>query len=80
VATKDVILFDHLELGKVIDWENVKIIRNKSDPTIMVGLNVLNHTDFMLKNYILNGLDNTLYNMYSSIKSIKALWEALDKK
>ena len=39
----------------------------------MVGLNVLNHTDFMLKNYILNGLDNTLYNMYSSIKSIKAL-------
>jgi hypothetical protein len=80
VATKDVILFDHLELGKVIDWENVKIIRNKSDPTIMVALNALNHTDFMSKNYILNGLDNTLYNMYSSIKSIKALWEALDKK
>ena len=39
----------------------------------MVALNALNHTDFMSKNYILNGLDNTLYNMYSSIKSIKAL-------
>jgi hypothetical protein len=34
----------------------------------------------MLKNYIFNGLDNTIYNVYSSIKSTKALREALDKK
>ena len=80
MATKDVILFDHLELGKVIDWESIKIIRNKSDLTTMVALNALNHTDFMLKNYIFNGLDNTIYNVYSSIKSTKALREALDKK
>jgi hypothetical protein len=46
----------------------------------MVALNALNHTDFMLKNYIFNGLDNTIYNVYSSIKSTKALREALDKK
>jgi hypothetical protein len=34
----------------------------------------------MCKNYILNGLDNTLDGVHSSIKSAKALWEALDKK
>ncbi|XP_016652450.1 PREDICTED: uncharacterized protein LOC107881912 [Prunus mume] len=38
------------------------------------------HSDFLCKNYILNGLDNTLYNVYSPIKTAKALWESLDKK
>jgi len=33
----------------------------------------------MCKNYILNTLDNTQYNMYSSIKSVKALLKTLDK-
>jgi hypothetical protein len=28
-----------------------------------------NHTDFICKNYILNVLDNTLYDVYNSIKS-----------
>ncbi|XP_068312433.1 uncharacterized protein [Pyrus communis] len=31
-------------------------------------------------NYILNALDNALYNVYSPIKSAKALWNSLDKK
>lgn len=35
---------------------------------------------FYAKNYILNGLDNILYNMYSSMKTTKTLWESLDKK
>jgi hypothetical protein len=34
----------------------------------------------MSKNYILNRLDNTLYDVYSLIKSEKALWKALNKK
>lgn len=33
----------------------------------------------MCKNHILNTLDNTQYNMYSSIKSVKALLKTLDK-
>lgn len=39
-----------------------------------------NHSDFLCKNYILNGLDNTLYNVYSPMKTAKALWESLEKK
>jgi len=39
-----------------------------------------NHNDFISKNYILNGLYNTLYDVHSSIKKAKSLWEALDKK
>ncbi|XP_060182787.1 uncharacterized protein LOC132612695 [Lycium barbarum] len=39
-----------------------------------------NHSDFLCKNYILNGLDDGLYNVYSGCKTSKELWNALDKK
>ncbi|XP_073138758.1 uncharacterized protein [Henckelia pumila] len=39
-----------------------------------------NHNNFLCKNYILNGLDDTLYSVYSSIKTAKELWDSLEKK
>jgi len=38
------------------------------------------HTDFVFNIYILNGLDNTLYDIYSYISSENSLWEVLDWK
>ncbi|GFY95015.1 hypothetical protein Acr_10g0004000 [Actinidia rufa] len=38
------------------------------------------HADFLCKNYILNGLENTLYNVYCTIPTAKELWDSLDKK
>ncbi|KAI5323957.1 hypothetical protein L3X38_033030 [Prunus dulcis] len=32
------------------------------------------HSEFLYKNYILNGMDNTLCNVYSPTKIAKALW------
>ena len=34
----------------------------------------------MCKNYILNGLDNSLYNVYCTVATSKELWTALDRK
>jgi len=56
-----------------------KLLNDESDPTIVVAMDAWNYTDFVYKNYILNGLDNTLYDLYSSIKNARALWEALNK-
>ena len=42
----------------------------------MLGSNQI----FLCKNYILNGLENTLYNVYSPIPTAKELWESLKKK
>ena len=50
-----------------------KSLENEFHPTILMVGNAWNHTDFMSKNYILNRLDNTLYDVYSLIKSEKAL-------
>ena len=33
-----------------------------------------------LTSYVLNGLENTLYNVYSPLKTAKELWDILDKK
>jgi len=36
--------------------------------------------DFLCRNYVLNGLDDSLYNVYSSITTTKKLWASFDKK
>lgn len=46
----------------------------------MAAVDAWKHADFFCKNYILNGLENALYNVYSPIKSAKELWDSLDKK
>ncbi|XP_068329666.1 uncharacterized protein [Pyrus communis] len=46
----------------------------------VVAVDVWNNSDFLCKNYILNALDNALYNVYSPIKNAKVLWNSLDKK
>ena len=43
-------------------------------------LKAWNHSNFLCKSYILNSLDNTLYSVYSLIRSAKELWESLEKK
>jgi hypothetical protein len=75
-------LFYHiiLNLAKFLFKEASKLSENEFDPIIMENINAWNHSDFMCKNYSLDELDNTVYNIYSSIKSTKVLWKALDKK
>ncbi|XP_070025404.1 uncharacterized protein [Nicotiana sylvestris] len=38
------------------------------------------HSDFLCKNYILCGLEDDLYNVYSNMKASKKLWIALEEK
>jgi len=54
---RNVILFNHLELGKVLGRGIVKIIKNKSNRIIIAIIDAWNHTNFMCKNNILNVLE-----------------------
>ncbi|KAK3037617.1 hypothetical protein RJ639_030394 [Escallonia herrerae] len=49
----------------------------ESGPTV-VAVDAWKH--FLGKNYILNGLDNALYNVYSLMLNVKVLWESSEKK
>ena len=51
-----------------------------ADFQTVVAIDAWKLGDFLCKNYILNGLDNMLYNVYSVKESAKALWESLDLK
>ncbi|XP_070057581.1 uncharacterized protein [Nicotiana tomentosiformis] len=38
------------------------------------------HSDFLCKNYILSGLEDNLYNVYSNMETSKQLWITLERK
>ncbi|KAK3024216.1 hypothetical protein RJ639_044685 [Escallonia herrerae] len=46
----------------------------------MAAVDAWKHSNVLCKNYILNGLDNALYNVYSPVLNAKALWGSLEKK
>ncbi|XP_016567868.1 uncharacterized protein LOC107866234 [Capsicum annuum] len=43
-------------------------------------MEALKHSDFLCRNYILNGLQDELYNVYSGMKTAKELWGRWKKK
>ncbi|KAL2504458.1 Retrovirus-related Pol polyprotein from transposon TNT 1-94 [Abeliophyllum distichum] len=56
------------------------IQEGKNNRASLIAFDAWKHSDFLCKNYILNGLDNTLYNVYCSKQSAKDLWESLERK
>lgn len=60
--------------------EDAAIPAEDADSQTRSACDALSHSDFLCRNYILNGLDNTLYSVYSATKTAKELWESLEKK
>ncbi|KAM3328258.1 hypothetical protein P3S68_032950 [Capsicum galapagoense] len=51
-----------------------------SDKDCFVIVEAWKHSDFLCRNYILSGLQDDLYNIYSGTKTSKELWGALERK
>ena len=61
--------------------EDAHILKeDETDRQVVAAVDAWQHADFLCQNYILNELDNTLYNVYSPIKTANELWESLEKK
>ena len=69
-----------LNLAKFLREDAPVCSENEADRQVVAAVDAWKHSDFLCKNYILNGLDNTLYNVYSPIKMARELWESLDRK
>ena len=69
-----------LNLAKFLHEDAPVCSENEADRQVVVAVDAWKNSDFLCKNYILNGLDNTLYNLYSLIKNARELWELLDRK
>ncbi|KAK3005217.1 hypothetical protein RJ639_015889 [Escallonia herrerae] len=68
-----------LNLARFVQ-EDAPDLGENPDRQTMVVVDAWKHSDFFCKNYILNGLDNALYNVYSPMVDAKALWESLERK
>ena len=80
MATENVVHLTMLNLAKFLREDAPICSENEADRQVVAAVDAWKHSDFLCKNYILNGLDNTLYNVYSLIKTARELWESLDRK
>ena len=53
---------------------------NEDDRYSLMVFDVWKSYDYLCWNYVLNSLTDSLHNVYSMKKSVKELWESLDKK
>ena len=69
-----------LNLARFLNEDDPKLDVGEIDKEKLAAVDAWNHSDFLCRNYVLNGLENTLYNVYSPMKTAKELWDSLDKK
>jgi len=67
-----------LHLAKFLQEEDPT--EPKTDRDSVLAVDAWTQGDFLCWNYILNGLDGSLYNVYNSITTTKKLWASLDQK
>ncbi|KAL5566690.1 hypothetical protein UlMin_029854 [Ulmus minor] len=53
---------------------------DEQDIQAVSAVDAWKHSDFLCRNYVLNGLTDSLYNVYSDKKTANELWESLDWK
>ncbi|GKA96139.1 retrovirus-related pol polyprotein from transposon TNT 1-94 [Tanacetum coccineum] len=51
-----------------------------SNQQVVQAVKAWKHSDFLCHNYILNGLVDSLYNVYCKTTTTKELWESLERK
>ena len=61
--------------------ENAPVLKDdEQDIQAVSAVDAWKHSDFLCRNYVLNGLTDSLYNVYSDKKTANELWEFLDRK
>ncbi|XP_073019279.1 uncharacterized protein [Primulina eburnea] len=67
-------------LSRFLKEDPPTVAENETNISMKAALDAWNQSDFLCKNYVLNGLDNAFYNVYCQVKTAKELWDMLDKK
>ena len=69
-----------LNLAHFLQEDAPALKEDETDRQVVAAVEAWKHADFLCRNYLLNGLDNTLYNVYCAFNTARELWESLDKK
>ena len=57
-----------------------QICEGQADVQYVSAVDAWKHSEFLCRNYVLNGLADPLYNVYCKMPTAKKLWESLDRK
>ena len=66
-----------LILTRFLTKDAPKFKEDEHDIQVISGVDAWKHFDFLCKNYVMNALIDSLYNVYSNKKTTKELWESL---
>ncbi|PON44745.1 hypothetical protein PanWU01x14_264340 [Parasponia andersonii] len=69
-----------LNLARFLTEEAPKVREDKQDFQVLVAEDTWKQSDYLCQNYVMNGLIDSLYNVYRNKKTTKELWESLDHK
>ena len=69
-----------MNLAHIVREDVPKTDENPVTKETMLTIDAWKQSDFFFRNYILNRLDDTLYDIYSECKTAKNVWELLEKK
>ena len=69
-----------LQLAKFLKETPLGHVKGEPEASWKLRVEAWSQGDFLCKNYLMGGLDNTLYNVYQGMASAKILWESLEKK
>ena len=69
-----------LNLARFLTEEAPKLKEDEHDIQVINTVDAWKHSDFLCRNYDMNALTDSLYNVYTDKKTAKELWESLDRK
>lgn len=69
-----------LNLMRFLTGDAPTLKKDETDMQVMNVVDAWKHSDFLCKNYVMNGLHDFLYNVYNVMKTAKEVWESLDRK
>ena len=62
-----------LNLARFLTKDAMKLKEDEREIQVISEIDDWKHSNFLCKNYVLNGLTNSLYNVYCTLNSAKEL-------
>ncbi|XP_076952202.1 uncharacterized protein LOC143625858 [Bidens hawaiensis] len=69
-----------LNLARFLTESPPQLAEGEADTQALSAVDVWKHSEFLCRNFVLNGLVDELYDAFCSIKTAKELWKSLDHR
>jgi len=69
-----------LNLAHIMRHDALVSNENLATRETVVAIDACTQSNFLCRNYILNRMDDTLYDVYAAFKTVREVWESLEEK